>query len=173
MPLTPLDIRKKGFSNQLKGYSVREVKSFLDLVAKEVEELRKERGLLAEKVDELAAKLETHERNESLLRDTLVTAQKATEEMRSAAKVKADALMVQTKGDADRELQAARDEAVTIVRNAEHRHQALKHELDRLGNQRVALLNQMRGIAQSFLVAVERWEATETPTDEEQDPGER
>jgi cell division initiation protein len=173
MPLTPLDIRKKGFSSQLKGYSIREVKSFLDLVAKEVEELRKERGLLAEKVDELAAKLETHERNEVLLRDTLLTAQKATEEMRGAAEVKAEALMTKTKSEAEGELQAARDQAAGIVRDAEARLADLERELERLSNQRTSLLNQLRGIAQSFIVAIERWESTPAPTDEEEDPGER
>ncbi|MEO0115453.1 MAG: DivIVA domain-containing protein, partial [candidate division WOR-3 bacterium] len=84
MPITPIDIRKKKFSTQLRGINAQEVKNFLEMVANEMEVLRKERALLAEKVDELQAKLEGYVKTEKLLKDTLVTAQAATEEIKQA-----------------------------------------------------------------------------------------
>ena len=78
MPITPIDIKKKKFSSQLRGLNPQEVKNFLDVIATEMEALRKERSLLAEKIDELSAKLEGYQKTEKLLKDTLVTAQQTT-----------------------------------------------------------------------------------------------
>ena len=54
--LTPLDVRKKrgDFAKGVRGYSVPEVDSFLELVAERLEELVKENLTLRERADRLA-----------------------------------------------------------------------------------------------------------------------
>lgn len=164
MPITPLEVRKKLFATQLRGYSPREVRSFLELVAKEMEELRRDRGLLAEKVDGLAAKLETHERTEGLLKDTLLTAQRATDDLRSGAEEKAKSIV------AEAELKAGE-----IAREARTKAERLRSDLGRLEMKRANLLDQIRGIAQTYLSMTERLESQPVPSpeDEAKDTGKR
>ncbi|MGQ9708828.1 MAG: DivIVA domain-containing protein, partial [bacterium] len=81
MALTPLEIRKKAFPKVLRGYAPKEVRAFLAIVANELEELRRERATLAEKVDELAGKLSAYEKTENLLKETLLTAQRVANEL--------------------------------------------------------------------------------------------
>jgi len=162
MPITPLDIRKKTFASQLRGLSAKEVKSFLDLVAKEVEGLRKERGLLAEKVDELSAQLETHQRTEKLLKETLLTAQKTSGELRQAAEQEARAVLAKAEQDAREEVRVAKEEAARLVREAEEQGRRLRDRLAELESRRSALLDQIRGIGHSCHSLVERWNQDET-----------
>ncbi len=158
MPITPLDVRKKSFPTQLRGFSTREVKSFLELVAKEMEELRKERGLLAEKVDELAAKLEGYERTEQLLKETLLTAQKTTGELRTTAEAQAEVLLAKAEQEAKGELLQARKEAGEIIQQAKRQEEELTAKLKEIETRRATMVDQVRGIAHSCLSMAERWE---------------
>ena len=145
MPITPLDIRKKTFSNQLRGLSAREVRAFLELVAKEMEELRKERGLLAEKVDELAARIENYERTEKLLKETLVTAQQTAEEMRTAAGEHSRALRAKAETEAaDRVLKAER-EADVMLKKAHKQLEEMQAEIRELETSQGSLLDALMG----------------------------
>jgi len=147
MSITPLEIRKKAFSNQLRGLSPKEVKSFLELVAQEIEELRKERGALSEKVDELTARLDTYERTESLLKETLVTAQKTHNELRSSAEQQSRAILSQ-----------AEQNAKQIMLQAEQDATQFKARLQELEARRASLVDQIRGLAHACLAMADTWE---------------
>ncbi|MEO0079199.1 MAG: DivIVA domain-containing protein [candidate division WOR-3 bacterium] len=134
MAITPLEVRKKSFSSQLRGYAPREVRTFLNLVANELEELRKERAALAEKVDQLTARVENYQKTEQLLRDTLVTAQKATAELKAATEAECQAIIDRAKLEAEK----------------------LHADLRELRSQRDMLLDQIRGIANTYLAMVDR-----------------
>jgi cell division initiation protein len=156
MAITPLDIRKKTFGGQLRGYSQTEVKAFLSLVANEVEELRKDRAQLAEKADELAAKLETYEKTEKLLRDTLVTAQKATGELRDDAKHEAGVIIEKAKVDADRQRLETAQEVNRMRAEADHEVARVREELSRLKAKRSNLIDEVAGMARTYLDMAER-----------------
>lgn len=151
MAITPLDIRKKTFSTQLRGCSPSEVKAFLALVANEMEELRKERSLLAEKVDEVAVRLEGYEKTEKLIQETLLTAQRATEELREAARRESEAIITE-----------ARTRAQQIVLDNEQKVESAREELRRLETRRANMIDQIRGIAHSYLSMVDRHDRPET-----------
>ncbi len=136
MALTPLEIRKKLFAKTIRGYSPKEVRAFLTVVANELEELRKERAQLAEKVDELQTKLAVFEKTESLLKETLLTAQKTIDELRTATQKECEAL-----------IQSARQEA-----------ERLKNSMVELRQRRALILDEIRGIANTYLAIVERFE---------------
>lgn len=140
MAITPLDIKKKTFATQLRGFSQAEVKAFLQLVAGEMEELRKERAMLAEKVDETTARLETYQKTEKLLNDTLVTAQKATGELRDDAKHEAGVIVEKARLDAER-----------IRLEHDTKMAKLNEELRHLQVKRANLIDEIGGIARTFL----------------------
>ena len=148
MPITPIDIRKKKFSTQLRGLNPQEVKNFLDQIANEMEALRKERSLLAEKVDEVSAKLEGYSRTEKLLKDTLLTAQQATTDMKQATQKEVEAIV-----------EKAKLEAKNIIQEAEDDIKKIKEELNELGIKKQTFLGEIRGIIQSYLSMLEHWEA--------------
>ena len=148
MPITPIDIRKKKFSAQLRGLNPQEVKNFLDQIANEMEALRKERSLLAEKVDEVSAKLEGYSRTEKLLKDTLVTAQQATSDMKQATQKEVEAIV-----------EKAKLEAKNIIQEAEDDIKELKEELNELAIKKQTFLGEIKGIIQSYLSMLEHWES--------------
>ena len=145
MAITPLDIKKKTFSPQVRGLSKTEVKEFLELVATDMEELRKERALLAERVIELSGRAEAYEKTEQLLKDTLVTAQKATGQLREDAKKEAELVVEKAKLEAERIRLDAKQQARTIG-----------EELRALEMKRSNLTDEIAGIARTYLAMAER-----------------
>ncbi len=145
MAITPLDIKKKSFSSQLRGFAKAEVTDFLQLVANEVEELRKERALLAERVQELSAQLAAYERTEKLLNETLLTAQKATNELREQAKAEAVTIIEQAKHEAER-IRLEHETQLTRIRE----------QIRELETKRENLLDEIGGIARTYLAMTER-----------------
>ncbi len=132
MPLTPIEIRKKEFGRALRGWAPEEVREFLNAVAAEIEDLRRERAELSEKVEELLARIATYERTEKLLQDTLVTAQKATGELRESAERDARSIENDARLKAEQMLLDARRDADRIrgqVRGLTARRAALIHEI--------------------------------------------
>ncbi len=145
MAITPLDIKKKTFSPQVRGLSKTEVKEFMELVATEMEDLRKERALLAEKTEELSGRVAAYEKTEQLLKDTLVTAQWATGQLREEAKNEAELVVEKAKLEAER----IRLEAGQQARN-------LADELRALEMKRSNLTDEIAAIARTYLAMAER-----------------
>lgn len=154
MPITPLDIRKKGFSTQLRGFNVKEVKSFLESVAQELEELRREKALLSEKVDELSIKLESYTKMEKTLKDTLLTAQQAAINLKEAAEKEAEAILIKTRADAQ-----------SILTKTETERTKILEEIRELLTKKFNLISEIRGVIQSHLTMIENWEKKDAGED--------
>ncbi len=101
--LTPLEIQKHEFSRKWKGIDPVEVESFLALVAEEMEELVRANGELESRARALREENLEHRERERILKETLVTAQRASEEIRTAAQRQAE-LTVQEAQDAGERL---------------------------------------------------------------------
>ena len=84
MNITPLDITQKQFRRVFRGLDPEEVEAFLALVASEFEALVKEAVALREESQRKAEEISEHRSRERALQETLVTAQKASEEIREA-----------------------------------------------------------------------------------------
>ena len=159
MAITPLDIRKKTFATQRHGLSKTEVEEFVEEVATEMEALRKERAQLTEKVEALNKRIDAYEKTEQLLKDTLVTAQKATNQLREEAKKEAQLVIEKAKLDGER-----------IKRDAEQQTRNVGDELRALEAKRATLSEEIAGIARTYLTMAERMrdrksnaEATDSP----------
>ena len=138
MKMTPLDIRQKRFGATLRGYSRREVEAFLELMAGEFEDVVKENIAHKEELKRLQAKLDTHQERERTLQETMVTAQRISEDVKAGAKKEAEVIL------ADAELQAEK-----IINGANQRLVDLVKELNELKRQKVQFESQLESLIDS------------------------
>jgi len=138
MKLTPLDIRQKRFAPAFRGLSRREVEAFQELLAAEFEDVVKENIGLKEELKRMQLQLESHQERERTLQETMVTAQRISEDLRAAAKKEADLVL------AEAELQAER-----IVQGAQDRLGSVVQDLQELKRQRAQFEAQVRAVVDS------------------------
>ncbi len=85
MKIMPRDIRQQTFKRVMRGYDADEVNAFLELISGEMEDMLNENRLLKEKNEILQLDIGKYSNLEKTLQDTLVTAQRNTEEMKQQA----------------------------------------------------------------------------------------
>jgi|WetSurMetagenome_2_1015567.scaffolds.fasta_scaffold00150_23 cell division initiation protein len=93
MRLTPLDIRKMPFRRTLNGFDPDQVNKFLEQVANDYEKLIRENDEFTTRIKHVEEKLDQYVKIEQTLRDTLLTAQKATDEARINAQKEAELIL--------------------------------------------------------------------------------
>jgi cell division initiation protein len=86
MRITPLDVRGHRFAVRMRGYDKEEVQSFLNFVSEEFEKVVNEVSRLREETTQLKASLGDLTERERILKETLFTAQKLSEDMKEEAK---------------------------------------------------------------------------------------
>jgi cell division initiation protein len=91
--LTPLEIQKQHFSRVLKGYNADEVRAYLSLVAEEIETLLRDVDRLARENAMLREDLDDHSQRERILKDTLLSAQKVSEDVKANARKEAELIV--------------------------------------------------------------------------------
>ena len=107
MRLTPLDIQNHQFATRFRGVDPEEVNQFLRLVAEDFESLVQENESLREAVRQLEARLEEHLANERSLRETLVTAQTVSTDLKQTAVKEAEVMISEAEVKAEKVLDAA------------------------------------------------------------------
>jgi len=122
--LTPLEIQKQIFARKLKGFDPNEVRAYLQMVAEEIELLLLSVDRLTRENAMLRDDLEDHNQRERILKDTLLSAQKVSEEVKSNARKEAELIVK------DAELLSERlvSQAMTRVADLERMIQDLKIE---------------------------------------------
>jgi cell division initiation protein len=94
MPLTPVEIRHLELHRAwLRGYRRADVDRLLNEVADSFEEVWRERADLADRLDELESEASKHRELETLLRSTLVSAERAAHEMKEQARRESDLIV--------------------------------------------------------------------------------
>jgi cell division initiation protein len=88
--LTPLEIQKHEFTRKWKGYDPVEVENFLALVADEMEELARANSDFETRVRILQEENSEHRERERILKETLLAAQRASEDIRASAQKQAE-----------------------------------------------------------------------------------
>ncbi|MEB2345675.1 MAG: DivIVA domain-containing protein [Deltaproteobacteria bacterium] len=107
MRLTPLDIQNHHFAQRLRGLDPEEVQAFHRLVAEDFEDLIREGERLRERIRELEARVEEMGSREELLRQTLLTAQSVSEDLRRTAAKEAEVVLAEAEVRAEKLLDAA------------------------------------------------------------------
>jgi len=149
--VTPLDIRKQTFKKGMRGYETGEVQAFLEMVAKEFEELARENAALLERMAGLDAQIEDYRKMEKALRETMLAAQQTTEGIKENARAEADLLLRETQHKAD-----------GIVAEARHRAQGLQRDVAVLEQQRNVFIAQFKSLVESQLNLLEEMHSGRT-----------
>lgn len=121
MFLSPPEIQHQKLKSRLGNYDREHVDALLENVAASYEQVWHERDSARARVAELEQQLQDYEELERLLRDSLVTGQRAAEEVKAEAAKQADAL-----------LEEARRKADGIVAQAKRERDGVKAEIGRL-----------------------------------------
>jgi cell division initiation protein len=153
--LTPLEIQKQTFSRALKGYSPDEVRGYLHVVAEEIERLLRDVDRLSRENSMLREDLDEQHQRERILKDTLLSAQKVSEEVRANARKEAELIVK------DAELLSERlvSQAMTRVGDLQRAIQELKIERKDARNKLRATLDTL----QQLLELDAEQEANEQP----------
>jgi len=100
--LTPLEIQKHEFSRKWKGYDPVEVESFLALVAEEMEDLTRTASDYETRHRILQEENAEHRERERILKETLLTAQRASDDIRTAAAKQAELIVREAQDSGER-----------------------------------------------------------------------
>ncbi|HEX9286935.1 MAG TPA: DivIVA domain-containing protein [Thermoanaerobaculia bacterium] len=100
--LTPLEIQKHRFSRKWKGLDPVEVGSFLELVAEEMEAFARDNASHQGRIRALEEENADHRERERILKETLVSAQRASEDIRGAAQSKAELIVREAEDSSER-----------------------------------------------------------------------
>jgi cell division initiation protein len=116
MKISPMDIQRQTFAARMRGYDREEVRTYLNLVAEEVAELQRERDRLDQEAQSLKSLLDEHRQREAILKNTLLTAQRVSEEIRDNARKQAEGVVKEAETQADRLLELAQARAHEVER---------------------------------------------------------
>ena len=114
MKLTPMDINNKEFKRVLRGYSPEEVDEFLDEVVESYEELFKEKSKLEEKLAAASEQINHYSKIETTIQNTLLLAQNAADSAKETAQREADLMLKNANEAAQKILDRANNDIVTI-----------------------------------------------------------
>jgi cell division initiation protein len=103
MPLTPVEIRHVALRRAwLRGYRRAGVDQLLEEIADSFEEVWRERADLSDRMEELEAEAAKHRELEALLRSTLVSAERASQDMKEQARRESDLIVQEAHAEARR-----------------------------------------------------------------------
>jgi cell division initiation protein len=116
MKISPMDIQRQNFAFRMRGFDKDEVRTYLGLVAEEVAAIQRERDTLEHQVQTLNGLLDEHREREAILKNTLLTAQRLSEEIKESARKQAEAVVHEAEMQADRLVELAQGRAHEVER---------------------------------------------------------
>jgi len=105
MKVSPLDLRQIRFRTALRGFDRAEVIALISEVAEDYENALREVDRLRQEVSKMEALLVQHREHERDLRNTLMTAQKVSDDIRANADAQARTILREAEGRSDLLLQ--------------------------------------------------------------------
>ena len=129
MALTPVEIRHISLRKAFFGYQIRQADDLLADIVNSFEDVWRDRADLADKIEQLGTELVRYRELEQLLRTTLISAERASQQMTD-----------QTRRETESILSEARAEAREILRDAMAERERLHLETNRIRAQLAAVL---------------------------------
>jgi cell division initiation protein len=121
MRISPMDMRQQRFKSAMRGYDRTDVVAFLTEAADDYEHAMREIDRLRTDLMRMEALLAEHRDRESNLRDTLLTANRISEELKEAAQTEAKLTLREAQGRAD-----------VLIQKAQVRLDELDHDCNEL-----------------------------------------
>jgi cell division initiation protein len=112
-----MDIQRQTFGGRFRGFDREEVRTYLSLVAEEVAALQRERDTFEQQLQNMQGLLEEHREREVILKNTLLTAQRVSEEIRDNAEKVAETRVREAEIQADRLVELAQARAHEVERS--------------------------------------------------------
>jgi cell division initiation protein len=142
--LTPLEIQKHEFSRKWKGVDPVEVESFLSIIAEEMEDLVRANAELETRSRRLEEENEEHRERERILKETLLAAQRASEDIRASAGKQAEMIV-----------REAHDASERMTHNALQRSAEIEKAIHELKIQRANFRLQLQKMLELFQTVLE------------------
>lgn len=117
--LTPLELQKIEFKKKLGGYAKNDVDEIFAVIAGDYESIYKENIKLRDKLEVLEDLVNKYKSMEDTMRDTLVVAQKAADDLNKSAVQKSEAIIKKAEGDAEFIKESARVSSREIAKEKE------------------------------------------------------
>lgn len=117
--LTPLELQKIEFKKKMGGYASTEVDEIFSVIKADYETIYKENIKLRDRLEVLEDLVNKYKSMEDTMRDTLVVAQKAAEDLGKSAAQKAEAIIQKAENDAQFIREAARLQSVETLKEKE------------------------------------------------------
>jgi cell division initiation protein len=111
-----MDIQRQTFGQVFRGLDPDEVRAYLNIVAEEVAALQMERDRLDQELGSLRSLIDEHRQRETILKNTLLTAQRVSEEIRDNARKEAETTVKEAEMQADRLVELAQGRAHEVER---------------------------------------------------------
>jgi cell division initiation protein len=121
MRISPMDMRQQRFKSAMRGYDRTDVVAFLTEAADDYEHAMREIDRLRGDLTRMEALLSEHRERENNLRDTLLTAQRVTDELKDVAQTEAKLIVREAQGRAD-----------VLIQKAQVRLDELDHDCNEL-----------------------------------------
>lgn len=147
MRLTPIDIQQQQFGRQFRGCDRKEVERFLDLVAAQMGELSRENSQMRTEISHLKREIEEHRDREETLREAMLTAQRAIDEIRETAKKEAELVVTEAEMRAEKILHSAHGRVIKLI-----------DEINELKRQRTRAIEEVRSILNTHTKLLETYE---------------
>jgi cell division initiation protein len=125
MNVSPLDLRQQRFRTGLRGFDKVEVTAFLSAAAEDYEQALRETDRLRQELSKMEAMLSENREHEKNLRNTLVTAQRFSDEIKEHADQ-----------EAKRIIRDAEGRASLLLEKAQLRRDDIQRDIDALGLKR-------------------------------------
>ncbi len=117
MKILPMDIQRQSFGQRFRGFNPEEVRAYLGIVAEEVALLQGERDRLDQEVQNLKGLLDEHRQREVILKNTLLTAQRVSEEIKENARKQAETVVKEAEMQGDKLIELAQQRAHEVERS--------------------------------------------------------
>ena len=116
MKISPMDIQRQAFGRKMRGLDADEVRAYLNIVAEEVAALQMERDRLHHEVQEVRSLLDEHRQRETILKNTLLMAQRVSEEIKENARKQAETVIKEAEIQSDHLIELAQSRAHEVER---------------------------------------------------------
>ncbi len=148
MRMTPLDVQSHTFARRFRGYDPDEVDAFLRIVSEDYETLVRENASQTDRLWRLERRIEELSAQEQLLKQTLISAQAMSEELRRTAERDAELRLAEVEVRAEK------------ILDASHRRAAqLAQDIREMRALRTRLAESMRSAAETHLALLATLEA--------------
>ena len=163
MPLTPIEIKKKEFSRALRGCDPREVSSFLEIVAQEMDRLAANLREEQQRTADCEARLTQYTSLERNIQQALVQAQESAAKTMESINREAGVKLRETELEAQRLLDTARRDADKILGQAHNDISQFNDEIASLRAMRGTLLARIKSFLSQQAQALRELEHEDRP----------